>query len=94
MVRNSGDLIGRNIYSSEADRTTEYRFYPQNHSVARAAFGPNPCIPYEDTGAGLIGFWSGFRPTAVVSNTVRNVSASFYQLTDHFSASDLSTACK
>ncbi|TVY94434.1 putative GPI-anchored cupredoxin, partial [Lachnellula willkommii] len=30
----------------------EYRFYPQNHSVARAAFGSNPCIPYEDTGPG------------------------------------------
>ncbi|KUJ11344.1 uncharacterized protein LY89DRAFT_689215 [Mollisia scopiformis] len=46
----------------------EYRFYPQNHSVARAAFGPNPCIPYEDTGAGLVGFWSGFQPIAVVLN--------------------------
>ncbi|TVY22544.1 putative GPI-anchored cupredoxin [Lachnellula hyalina] len=44
----------------------EYRFYPQNHSVARAAFGSNPCIPYEDTGPGLVGFWSGFRPVALV----------------------------
>ncbi|TVY46964.1 putative GPI-anchored cupredoxin [Lachnellula occidentalis] len=44
----------------------EYRFYPQNHSVARAAFGSNPCIPYEDTGPGRVGFWSGFRPVALV----------------------------
>ncbi|TVY20065.1 putative GPI-anchored cupredoxin [Lachnellula arida] len=44
----------------------EYRFYPQNHSVARAAFGSNPCIPYEDTGPGRVGFWSGFRPIALV----------------------------
>ncbi|KAE8445896.1 hypothetical protein EG329_012675 [Mollisiaceae sp. DMI_Dod_QoI] len=44
----------------------EYRFYPQNHSVARAGFGNQPCIPYEDTGIGLVGFWSGFQPVALV----------------------------
>ncbi|KAG9232013.1 hypothetical protein BJ875DRAFT_98988 [Amylocarpus encephaloides] len=46
----------------------EYRFYPQNHSVARAAFGENPCIPYELTGPGRIGFWSGFKPVQTVGN--------------------------
>ncbi|KAF7924384.1 uncharacterized protein EAE98_007435 [Botrytis deweyae] len=45
----------------------EFRFYPLNHSVARAEY-KQPCIPYEDTGAGKIGFWSGFEPTAIVSN--------------------------
>jgi len=49
----------------------EYRFYPQNHSVARAAFGPNPCIPYELTGPGRVGFWSGFEPIALVLSNVR-----------------------
>ncbi|KUJ22417.1 uncharacterized protein LY89DRAFT_714223 [Mollisia scopiformis] len=43
----------------------EFRFYPQNHSVARADF-ETPCIPYEDTGPGRVGFWSGFQPIAVV----------------------------
>lgn len=43
----------------------EYRFYPQNHSVARAAYG-QPCIPYEYTAAGRIGFWSGFFPVQLV----------------------------
>ncbi|KAG4030092.1 hypothetical protein MFRU_013g01160 [Monilinia fructicola] len=45
----------------------EFRFYPQNHSVARAEY-KQPCIPYEDTGAGKVGFWSGFQPIAIVSN--------------------------
>ncbi|KAF8863311.1 hypothetical protein BDZ45DRAFT_798285 [Acephala macrosclerotiorum] len=44
----------------------EFRFYPQNHSVARADFGSSACIPYELTGAGKVGFWSGFRPVSVV----------------------------
>ncbi|PSS25345.1 hypothetical protein M430DRAFT_39447 [Amorphotheca resinae ATCC 22711] len=45
----------------------EYRFYPLNHSVARAGFGNNlACLPYEDSGQGLVGFWSDFQPVAVV----------------------------
>ncbi|KAI9052754.1 hypothetical protein LZ554_003027 [Drepanopeziza brunnea f. sp. 'monogermtubi'] len=55
LVAKKGDII-------------EYRFYPQNHSVARAAFGNEPCIPYELTGPGRIGFYSGFRPTVLVTN--------------------------
>ncbi|TGO91609.1 hypothetical protein BPOR_0023g00340 [Botrytis porri] len=42
----------------------EFRFYPLNHSVARAEY-KQPCIPYEDTEAGKIGFWSGFEPTSI-----------------------------
>jgi plastocyanin len=50
----------------------EYRFFPQNHSVARSSFGPQPCIPYEYTaGIGAVGFWSGFRPVAAVLSDVR-----------------------
>ncbi|KAF2824277.1 hypothetical protein CC86DRAFT_408377 [Ophiobolus disseminans] len=37
----------------------EFRFYPANHSVVRAAFGM-PCIPYEMTGSQKTGFFSGF----------------------------------
>jgi hypothetical protein len=40
------------------------------YSVARAGF-KNPCIPYEDTGIALKGFWSGFEPVAVVLSDVR-----------------------
>ncbi|KAK2628220.1 hypothetical protein QTJ16_002866 [Diplocarpon rosae] len=43
----------------------EFRFYPLNHSVARAEY-KNPCIPYELTDAGKQGFWSGFEPINVV----------------------------
>lgn len=54
---NAGDVI-------------EFRFFPQNHSVARAAFAQDgndvACIPYEDTGFGRVGFWSGFQPVDVV----------------------------
>ncbi|KAG9244717.1 hypothetical protein BJ878DRAFT_55859 [Calycina marina] len=61
--------VGHNFDPSsvEADigDIVEYRFYPQNHSVGRAAF-KQPCIPYEVTGTGRIGFWSGFFPTQLV----------------------------
>ena len=50
--------------------TTEFRFYPQNHSVARSDY-KSPCIPYEDTGINKQGFWSGFHPLAVVLSDVR-----------------------
>ncbi|TVY15185.1 hypothetical protein LARI1_G006437 [Lachnellula arida] len=43
----------------------EYRFYPQNHSVARADF-KSPCIPYEYSGPGRVGFWGGFHPLNVI----------------------------
>ncbi|CZT03087.1 uncharacterized protein RCO7_06092 [Rhynchosporium graminicola] len=43
----------------------EFRFYPQNHSVARAEY-KNPCIPYEVVDVGRKGFWSDFRPVNVV----------------------------
>jgi hypothetical protein len=47
-----------------------FRFYPQNHSVARADY-MEPCIPYELTGAGRQGFWSGFHPINEVLSNVR-----------------------
>ncbi|KAF3043773.1 hypothetical protein E8E12_010048 [Didymella heteroderae] len=39
----------------------EFDFYPRNHSVVRAEYG-FPCIPYEMTGSGKTGFFSGFNP--------------------------------
>lgn len=43
----------------------EFRFYPTNHSVARAEY-LLPCIPYEVTGINKVGIWSGFKPIFVV----------------------------
>src|SRR5690242_18228234 len=37
----------------------EFHFYPLNHSIVRAEYG-FPCIPYEMTGSGKQGFFSGF----------------------------------
>lgn len=39
----------------------EFDFYPLNHSIVRAEYG-FPCIPYEMTGSGKKGFFSGFNP--------------------------------
>ncbi|KAH6383684.1 hypothetical protein HBI60_254170 [Parastagonospora nodorum] len=36
-----------------------FEFYPPDHSVARAEYGKEPCMPYEYTGKGRTGFWSG-----------------------------------
>ncbi|PBP23987.1 extracellular serine-rich protein [Diplocarpon rosae] len=49
----------------------EFRFYPLNHSVARAEY-KYPCIPYELTDAGKQGFWSGFEPINVVLSNYSN----------------------
>jgi hypothetical protein len=73
-----GDIIGKYGRKALIQASTkleliinsEFRFYPQNHSVARAAFGATPCIPYEYTGDGRVGFWSGFRPTQLITNNV------------------------
>jgi plastocyanin len=35
-----------------------WEFYPPDHSVARAEYG-SACVPYEYTGKGKTGFWSG-----------------------------------
>ncbi|CAN8099634.1 unnamed protein product [Discula destructiva] len=39
--------------------TILWRFYPTGHSVVRSEFKQS-CIPYEDTGANKVGFYSGF----------------------------------
>ena len=56
---------------SQTNYELEYDFYPLNHSVVRSAFGSTPCIPYEWTGPGRVGFFSGFRPVNLVLSDVR-----------------------
>ncbi|KAK0632307.1 hypothetical protein B0T14DRAFT_573791 [Immersiella caudata] len=43
-----------------------FNFYPGGHRVARAEF-KQPCIPYEYTGAGKRGFWTGIFSPQVIS---------------------------
>ncbi|QSZ29714.1 hypothetical protein DSL72_004231 [Monilinia vaccinii-corymbosi] len=57
--------------SANVSDVIEFRFYPQNHSVARSEY-KNPCIPYEVTGINKQGFWSGFHPINVVLNDPPN----------------------
>jgi plastocyanin len=38
--------------------TVSFQFYPTGHSVARAEYS-DACVPYESTGPGKQGFWSG-----------------------------------
>ncbi|KAK7534050.1 uncharacterized protein J3D65DRAFT_700665 [Phyllosticta citribraziliensis] len=45
----------------------QFQFYPVNHSIVRAEYG-YPCVPYEMTGVGKAGFYSGFRPVDAILN--------------------------
>lgn len=52
--------------------------------MARAAYG-QPCIPYQYTAAGRVGFWSGFFPVELVLTDVRFCISLFRsQLTQYF----------
>lgn len=63
------------VKETQLIRALEYRFYGSNYSVARAAFGNNlACLPYEDNGPDLVGFWSG----ANASNAVPDVSIALH----------------
>ncbi|KAJ6256068.1 hypothetical protein Dda_9160 [Drechslerella dactyloides] len=55
---NVGDLI-------------QFQFHPMNHSVVQASFA-DPCIPISQSAAGngQTGFFSGFMPVAMNSNTM------------------------
>ncbi|KAF4635565.1 hypothetical protein G7Y89_g2531 [Cudoniella acicularis] len=61
----TGLVFTPNSVTASVGDIIEFRFYPLNHSVARADY-KDPCIPYELTGPGRIGFWSGFFPLNVV----------------------------
>ncbi|KAK0119122.1 hypothetical protein ONS95_007984 [Cadophora gregata] len=61
----AGLVFTPNSITANVGDTVEFRFYPQNHSVARAEY-KYPCIPYEVVDVGKQGFWSGFKPVNVV----------------------------
>jgi hypothetical protein len=58
--RVSNSMCTCEVYT-DLPQTIEFAFYPLNHSVVRAEYG-YPCIPYEMTGQGKTGFFSGFKP--------------------------------
>jgi plastocyanin len=45
--------------------TIEFDFFPANHSVVRAEYQYS-CVPYELTGKGKVGFFSGFHPVDAI----------------------------
>lgn len=62
----NGDFTFRpDVTQASPGDTIKFRFYPQNHSVVRAEY-QFPCIPYEMTGKGKVGFSSGFKPVDAV----------------------------
>ncbi|XTI89202.1 hypothetical protein V2W45_1401006 [Cenococcum geophilum] len=62
----NGDYTFRpDVTQASPGDTIKFRFYPQNHSVVRAEY-QFPCIPYEMTGKGKVGFSSGFKPVDAV----------------------------
>ncbi|PSN69302.1 hypothetical protein BS50DRAFT_339226 [Corynespora cassiicola Philippines] len=64
-------LAGKNTFTKTSTyyQTVEFNFYPQNHSVVRAEY-EYPCIPYEMTGVGKRGFFSGFNPVDAILSSV------------------------
>ncbi|KFY05024.1 hypothetical protein O988_00318 [Pseudogymnoascus sp. VKM F-3808] len=66
----AGLVYTPNTILANVKDVVEFRFYPQNHSVARAEYR-HPCIPYEYTGVNKVGFWSGFQPVNVILQDVR-----------------------
>ena len=62
----TGFTFTPNALSVAVGTVVEFNFYPGNHSVARSAY-KFPCIPYENTGPNLVGFFSDFQDTNVYS---------------------------
>ncbi|KLU82921.1 hypothetical protein MAPG_01988 [Magnaporthiopsis poae ATCC 64411] len=59
MVGANGRVFSPNRTVASVGDVVEFSFYPGNHSVVRSAY-MFPCVPFETTGAGKTGFWSGF----------------------------------
>jgi hypothetical protein len=56
------------VIQAEVGDYVEFRFYPTNHSVVRAAY-TYPCIPFELTGTDKVGFFSRLRAVdAILDN--------------------------
>jgi len=69
-----GHAFSPNMTEANTGDTIEFDFYPGNHSVVRSEY-MFPCVPYETTGNGKTGFFSGFYNVAAQS-TVRLPRAS------------------
>lgn len=56
------------VIQADVGDIVEFDFFPPNHSVVRAEY-EYPCVPYELTGKGKVGFFSNFKPVdAILSN--------------------------
>ncbi|OAG03953.1 uncharacterized protein CC84DRAFT_1149715, partial [Paraphaeosphaeria sporulosa] len=67
-VGNGDHKFKPDVIQAEVGDIVEFDFYPVNHSVIRAEY-EHPCIPYEMTGRGKVGFWSGFHaPDALLGD--------------------------
>jgi plastocyanin len=64
-VGNGDHKFRPDVTQAEVGDTIEFTFYPANHSVVRAEY-QFPCIPYEMTGSGKTGFFSGFHAVDAV----------------------------
>jgi len=84
-VGDGGFFFTPNTTYANAGDVVQFVFYPTNHSVVRAEY-QFPCIPYEDTGLGKIGFFSGFEPVIAIipgkmptwSVTINDTNPVFY----------------
>lgn len=65
-----------NVVQAGVGDIVEFQFFPTNHSVVRSEY-EFPCIPYEMTGEGKAGFFSGFHS---VERILSDVSLSFAAL--------------
>lgn len=66
----NGDFKFRpDVVQAQPGDTVVYQFYPQNHSVVRAEY-LHPFIPYEMTGRGKVGFFTGFHPVDAMLHDV------------------------
>ncbi|EXJ60056.1 hypothetical protein A1O7_04205 [Cladophialophora yegresii CBS 114405] len=64
-VGRAGHTFSPDVVQVPVGGFVEFDFYPTNHSVIRAEY-LNPCVPYEITGIGKVGFYSGFRPVDAI----------------------------
>ncbi|KAF2468442.1 uncharacterized protein BDR25DRAFT_173938, partial [Lindgomyces ingoldianus] len=64
-VGNGDHKMRPDVTQAEIGDIIEFRFFPPNHSIVRAEY-TFPCIPYEMTGKGKVGFFSGFHPVDAV----------------------------
>jgi plastocyanin len=70
-VGDGGFFFSPNTTYANVGDVVQFDFYPTNHSVVRAEY-QFPCIPYDDTGLGKIGFFSGFQPViAIIQGKVK-----------------------